>query len=66
MHPYRVNLVPIGRAVMYYARLAHAFSTGLKCRHCTPDVTKELPLETIADFLSVVLTIGIQLHGFVL
>ena len=25
----------IGRAVVYYARAAHAFSAGIKCRHCS-------------------------------
>ena len=25
----------IGRAVVYYARAAHIFSAGIKCRHCT-------------------------------
>ena len=24
----------IGRAVVYYARAAHAFSAGIKCQHC--------------------------------
>ena len=35
MHSYPRNLMIIGRAVMYYARSAHAFSAGIKCQHCT-------------------------------
>ena len=35
MHSYPRNLVIIGRAVVYYARSAHAFSAGIKCQHCT-------------------------------
>ena len=33
MHPCSGNLVAIGRAV-YFARVAHAFSAVIKCRHC--------------------------------
>ena len=36
MHPCPVNGVAIGRAVVYHARAAHAFSAGIKCRHCSP------------------------------
>ena len=25
----------IGHAVVYYSRAAHAFSAGIRCRHCT-------------------------------
>ena len=32
MHPWPENLVVIGRAVVYYARLAHIFSAEIKCR----------------------------------
>ena len=35
MHPFPGNLVAIGRAVVYYACAAYAFSAGIKCRHCT-------------------------------
>ena len=28
------NWVAIGRVVVYYAKKAHAFSAGIKCRHC--------------------------------
>ena len=28
------NLVAIGRAVVYYARVAHAFSARIRCQHC--------------------------------
>ena len=28
------NWVAIGRAVVFYARAAHACSAGIKCRHC--------------------------------
>ena len=35
MHPCPENLVAIGRAVVNYAQDAHAFSAGIKCRHCT-------------------------------
>ena len=35
MHPCPGNRVVIGRAVVYYARTAHAYSAGIKCRHCT-------------------------------
>ena len=34
MHSCLGNCVAIGRAVVYYARAAHAFSAGIKCRHC--------------------------------
>ena len=34
MHPCPGNRVAIGRAVLYYARTAHAYSAGIKCRHC--------------------------------
>ena len=27
-------LLEIGREVVYYGRIAHAFSAGIKCRHC--------------------------------
>ena len=35
MHPCPENLIAIGRAVVYYAQAAHAFSAGIKCRHCS-------------------------------
>ena len=35
MHPCPGNWVAIGRAVEYYALATHAFSAGMKCRHCT-------------------------------
>ena len=35
MHPCPENCVAIGRAVVYYALAAHAFSAGIKCRHCS-------------------------------
>ena len=34
MHPCLGNCVAIGRAVVHYDRAAHAFSAGIKCRHC--------------------------------
>ena len=34
MHPYSGNWVSMGHAVVYYVRAAHAFSAGIKCRHC--------------------------------
>ena len=34
MHPCPGNQVAIGSAVAHYARAAHAFSAGIKCRHC--------------------------------
>ena len=33
MHPCPGNCMPTGRVVIYYARAAHAFSAGIKCRH---------------------------------
>ena len=33
LHPCLGNSVQIGRPVVYYARAAHAFSEGIKCRH---------------------------------
>ena len=39
MHPCPGNWIAIGRAVVYYARAAHSFSAGIKCRHC------RIPLE---------------------
>ena len=35
MHQCPGKWVAIGRAVVYYARAAHAFSAGIKCRHCS-------------------------------
>ena len=35
MHLCTGNLVVAGRVVVYYARAAHTFSAGNKCRHCT-------------------------------
>ena len=35
MPPYPDIWVTLGRAVVYYARAAQAFSAGNKCRHCT-------------------------------
>ena len=32
MHPCPGNWVEIGRVVVYYARAAHTFSAGIKCR----------------------------------
>ena len=34
MPPCLKNWVAIRRAVVYYARAAHAFSAGIECRHC--------------------------------
>ena len=34
MHPCPGNWVAIGRAVVYCARAAHAFSAEIKCRYC--------------------------------
>ena len=34
MHPCPGKWVAIGRVVVYYARVAHAFSAGIKYRHC--------------------------------
>ena len=34
MHPCPEKWVVIGCRVVYYARAAHAFSAGIKCRHC--------------------------------
>ena len=38
MHPCPGDWVAIGRAVVYYARAAQAFSAGIKWRHCTSTV----------------------------
>ena len=35
MHLCPGNWTAIGRAVVYYARTAYAFSTGIKWRHCS-------------------------------
>ena len=34
IHPCQGNCVAFGRTVVYYAGDAHAFSSGIKCRHC--------------------------------
>ena len=34
MHPCPWCWVTIGHAVVYCAQTAHAFSAGIKCRHC--------------------------------
>ena len=34
IHPCQGNRVAIGHTVVCYARAAHAFSAGIKCRHC--------------------------------
>ena len=54
MHPWPKHWVAIGRAVVYSARAAHAFSVGIKCRHSsTPNArckAEELYEVTGADF----------------
>ena len=40
MRPCPGNWVAIGRAVVYHARAAQAFSAGIKCRHCTCILTR--------------------------
>ena len=35
VHPRPGNRVAIRSTVVYYSRAAHAFSAGIKCRHCT-------------------------------
>ena len=40
VHPCPENSVAIGRAVMYYALAAHAFSVGIKCWHCKYNTKK--------------------------
>ena len=35
MHQRPRNWVVNGRAVVYYGAASHAFSAGIKCRHCT-------------------------------
>ena len=44
MGPRQEKLVTIGRAVINYARAAHAFSEGIKCPHCTYLIDKILPM----------------------
>ena len=34
MHPCPENVVAIGCVVVYFTWAAHAFSAGIKCRHC--------------------------------
>ena len=34
MHPSTDKMVAIGGAVVIYARDAHTFNVGIKCRHC--------------------------------
>ena len=41
MHPCPGNWVAIGRAVVYSARAAHAFSAGTKCQHKSFDLQSE-------------------------
>ena len=35
IHALETNWVVIRRAVVYYSLAAHAFSAGIKCRHCS-------------------------------
>ena len=42
MHLCPGNVVAIGRAVVYYARAAHTFSAGIKCRHCITNVQLQM------------------------
>ena len=35
LHPCPGHWVVIRRAVVYYSLAAHAFSAGIKCRHCS-------------------------------
>ena len=42
MHPCPENWVAIGHAVAYFAQAAHAFSAGIKCRHCSPSLANTL------------------------
>ena len=38
MHPCPGHCVAIGHAVAYFPQAAHAFSAGIKCRHCTKHI----------------------------
>ena len=43
-HSYIHRLVTIGRAVVFYARAAHACCAGIKCRHCSPLGYQDRPI----------------------
>ena len=47
MPPCPWNMVAIGHAVVYYARYAHAFSAGIKCRHCKDQGEAEEEMKNI-------------------
>ena len=43
LHPCPGKLVALGRAVVFCARAAQAFSAGIKCRHCREVHLKNTP-----------------------
>ena len=42
MHPCPGNWVAIRRAFLYYARAAHAFSAGIKCRQSAAEALRKI------------------------
>ena len=52
IHPSPRNWVTIGRAVVYYAWAAHAFSAGIKCRHCILNEDIDISKRYIFEYMS--------------
>ena len=55
MHQGPGNWVAIGHAVVYYARAAHAFSAGIKCRQCISErhIGKDTGRKYFGSFLHI-------------
>ena len=78
MHPCLGNCVATRHAVVYHARTAHAFSAGIKCRHCSPSISvgyismegqggqKEHLLILINDFLILINDLSISINDFLI
>ena len=67
IHPWPRNWVTIGRAVVYYARAPHAFSAGIKCRHCIYSSIHSFIYESM--YLSIIVPIYssmyVCIHSFI-
>ena len=59
-HPCPLSWVAIGRVFMYYARAAHAFSTGIKCRLCTCPCEQFLSVHAARSSLFVLIHVDLE------
>ena len=64
MHPCPGNQVAIGSAFVHYAQAAHAFSAGIKCRHCiAPSMDQSIYTHMILSIHIQWLTSSTVLHS---